>query len=338
MSSQTTDPKFKPEDRTLDQALRPKTWDEYIGQDKVKTNLRILIEAAKRRSEPIDHLLLYGPAGLGKTTLAYIIAREMQANIKITSGPAIEKVGDLASVLTNLNAQDILFIDEAHRLNKMVEEILYPAMENRILHIIIGKGPSARTLQLDLPPFTLIAASTRIGLLSSPLRSRFGATFRLDFYNKQDIEKILERSSQLLGICCDSDALEFIAKSSRFTPRVANRLLKRARDYAQVEGRGYIDKAAAQKALGLLEIDHQGLEPTDRKLLEAIIKKFNGGPVGLQALAASTSEEIETIEDIYEPYLMQLGFLQRTPRGRIATRLAYDHLGLALPLENPNLL
>ena len=262
----------------------------------------------------------------------------MQANIKITSGPAIEKVGDLASVLTNLNAQDILFIDEAHRLNKMVEEILYPAMENRILHIIIGKGPSARTLQLDLPPFTLIAASTRIGLLSSPLRSRFGATFRLDFYNKQDIEKILERSSQLLGISCDSDALEFIAKSSRFTPRVANRLLKRARDYAQVEGRGYIDKAAAQKALGLLEIDHQGLEPTDRKLLEAIIKKFNGGPVGLQALAASTSEEIETIEDIYEPYLMQLGFLQRTPRGRIATRLAYDHLGLALPLENPNLL
>ena len=338
MSSQTTDPKFKPEDRTLDQALRPKTWDEYIGQDKVKTNLRILIEAAKRRSEPIDHLLLYGPAGLGKTTLAYIIAREMQANIKITSGPAIEKVGDLASVLTNLNAQDILFIDEAHRLNKMVEEILYPAMENRILHIIIGKGPSARTLQLDLPPFTLIAASTRIGLLSSPLRSRFGATFRLDFYNKQDIEKILERSSQLLGISCDSDALEFIAKSSRFTPRVANRLLKRARDYAQVEGRGYIDKAAAQKALGLLEIDHQGLEPTDRKLLEAIIKKFNGGPVGLQALAASTSEEIETIEDIYEPYLMQLGFLQRTPRGRIATRLAYDHLGLALPFANPNLL
>ena len=338
MSSQTTDPKFKPEDRTLDQALRPKTWDEYIGQDKVKTNLRILIEAAKRRSEPIDHLLLYGPAGLGKTTLAYIIAREMQANIKITSGPAIEKVGDLASVLTNLNAQDILFIDEAHRLNKMVEEILYPAMENRILHIIIGKGPSARTLQLDLPPFTLIAASTRIGLLSSPLRSRFGATFRLDFYNKQDIEKILERSSQLLGISCDSDALEFIAKSSRFTPRVANRLLKRARDYAQVEGRGYIDKNAAQKALGLLEVDHLGLEPTDRKLLEAIIKKFNGGPVGLQALAASTSEEIETIEDIYEPYLMQLGFLQRTPRGRIATRLAYDHLGLALPLENPNLL
>lgn len=332
------DPKLKPEDRTLDQALRPKTWDEYIGQDKVKTNLRILIEAAKRRSEPIDHLLLYGPAGLGKTTLAYIIAREMQANIKITSGPAIEKVGDLASVLTNLNANDILFIDEAHRLNKMVEEVLYPAMENRILHIIIGKGPSARTLQLDLPPFTLIAASTRIGLLSSPLRSRFGATYKLDFYNGKDIEKILERSSQLLGISCDSDALEFIAKSSRFTPRVANRLLKRARDYAEVEGQGHIDKSAAQKALGLLEVDQQGLEPTDRKLLEAVIKKFNGGPVGVQALAAATSEEIETIEDIYEPYLMQLGFLQRTPRGRIATRLAYNHLGLDLPQDNQNLL
>lgn len=319
-------------------ALRPKSWDEYIGQDKVKTNLRILLEAAKKRGEPIDHLLLYGPAGLGKTTLAYIIAREMQANIKITSGPAIEKVGDLASVLTNLNASDILFIDEAHRLNKMVEEILYPAMENRILHIIIGKGPSARTLQLDLPPFTLIAASTRIGLLSSPLRSRFGATFRLDFYTQDDIENILSRSARLLGVSCDADALKFIAKSSRFTPRVANRLLKRVRDYAEVEGSGYIDYAAAQKALGLLEIDHQGLEPTDRKLLEAVIKKFNGGPVGIQSLAAATSEEIETIEDIYEPYLMQLGLLQRTPRGRIATRLAYNHLGLDLPQENQNLL
>lgn len=338
MSSELTDQKFKPEDRTLDQALRPKTWDEYIGQDKVKTNLRILIEAAKRRSEPIDHLLLYGPAGLGKTTLAYIIAREMQANIKITSGPAIEKVGDLASILTNLNTSDILFIDEAHRLNKMVEEILYPAMENRILHIIIGKGPSARTLQLDLPPFTLIAASTRIGLLSSPLRSRFGATFRLDFYNQRDIEEILKRSARMLGITYDSDALGFIAKSSRFTPRVANRLLKRVRDYAEVEGSGHIDQRAAEKALSLLEVDHQGLEPTDRKLLEAVIKKFNGGPVGIQALAAATSEEIETIEDIYEPYLMQLGFLHRTPRGRVATRLAYNHLGLDLPSENHNLL
>lgn len=338
MSSQSSDQKTKPENQTLDQALRPRTWDEYIGQDKVKTNLKILIEAARRRNEPIDHLLLYGPAGLGKTTLAYIIAREMQANIKITSGPAIEKVGDLASVLTNLNTQDILFIDEAHRLNKMVEEVLYPAMENRILHIIIGKGPSARTLQLDLPPFTLIAASTRIGMLSSPLRSRFGATYKLDFYTGRDIEKILERSSQLLGISCDPDALEFIAKSSRFTPRVANRLLKRARDYAEVEGQGRIDKSAAQKALDLLEVDHRGLEPTDRKLLEAVIKKFNGGPVGIQALAASTSEEIETIEDIYEPYLMQLGFLHRTPRGRVATRLAYDHLGFDPPQENQNLL
>lgn len=333
-----TDPKFKTEDRTLDQALRPKNWDEYIGQEKVKVNLRILIEAAKKRGEPIDHLLLYGPAGLGKTTLAYIIAREMKTNIKITSGPAVEKVGDLASILTNLNAGDILFIDEAHRLNKMVEEVLYPAMENRILHIIIGKGPSARTLQLDLPPFTLIAATTRVALLSNPLRSRFGATFRLDFYNQGDIEKIIARSAELLGIGCDTDALEFIAKSSRFTPRVANRLLKRVRDYAEVEGEGRIDQATAQKALNLLEVDHLGLEPTDRRLIEAVIAKFNGGPVGIQALAAATSEEPETIEDIYEPYLMQLGFLQRTPRGRIATRMAYEHLGLNLPQENQNLL
>lgn len=333
-----TTPKLKPEDRTLDQALRPHKWDEYIGQDKAKSSLKILIEAAKKRSEPIDHLLLYGPAGLGKTTLAYIIAREMNASIKITSGPAIEKVGDLASILTNLNSGDILFIDEAHRLNKAIEEILYPAMENRMLHIIIGKGPSARTLQLDLPPFSLIAATTRVGLLSNPLRSRFGVTFRLDFYNIGDIEKILERSAGLMNLQTETEALKLIAASSRYTPRVANRLLKRVRDYAEVEGNGIVTKEMASRALSLLEIDHLGLESTDRRLIETIIKNFNGGPVGLQALAAATSEELDTIEDIYEPYLLQLGFLHRTARGRIATRLAYEHLGLKLPPENQNLL
>ncbi len=333
-----TTPKLKPEDRTLDQALRPHKWDEYIGQDKAKSSLKILIEAAKKRSEPIDHLLLYGPAGLGKTTLAYIIAREMNANMKITSGPAIEKVGDLASILTNLNSGDILFIDEAHRLNKAIEEILYPAMENRMLHIIIGKGPSARTLQLDLPPFSLIAATTRVGLLSNPLRSRFGVTFRLDFYNIADIENILERSAGLMNLQTETEALKLIARSSRYTPRVANRLLKRVRDYAEVEGKGIVTKEMAQRALALLEIDHLGLESTDRRLIEIIIKNFNGGPVGLQALAAATSEELDTIEDIYEPYLLQLGFLHRTARGRVATRLAYEHLGLKLPPENQNLL
>jgi len=325
-------------DRTLDQSLRPANWHEYIGQDKVKTNLKILIEAAKKRSEPVDHLLLYGPAGLGKTTLAYIIAREMNTNIRITSGPAIEKVGDLASILTNLSAGDILFIDEAHRLNKAVEEILYPAMENRMLHIIIGKGPSARTLQLDLPPFSLIAATTRAALLSNPLRSRFGATFRLDFYGLNDIENILRRSASLMNLSVDLESLGLIAASSRCTPRVANRLLKRVRDYAEVEGEGVVTKEIATKALNLLEVDHLGLESADRRLMEAIIKKFNGGPVGLQALAAATSEELDTIEDMYEPYLLQLGFIQRTARGRIATKLAYEHLGLQSPPENQNLL
>ena len=331
MNDTTANPKLKPEDRTLDQALRPRDWNEYIGQEKIKTNLKILLKAAKKRLEPIDHLLLYGPAGLGKTTLAYIMAREMNTNIKITSGPAIEKVGDLASILTNLNANDILFIDEAHRLNKTIEEILYPAMENRVLHIIIGKGPSARTLQLDLPPFSLIAATTRVGLLSNPLRSRFGATFRLDFYSVEDIEQILKRSAGLMGLSAEPEALKEIALSSRFTPRVANRLLKRVRDYAEVEGEGIINKNTAEKALALLEIDHLGLESTDRRLLEAIIKKFNGGPVGLQALAAATSEELDTIADVNEPYLLQIGFLQRTARGRIATKFAYEHLGLKPP-------
>jgi Holliday junction DNA helicase RuvB len=325
--------KEKNEDKNLDLALRPKQWDEYIGQKAIKDNLRILIDAARGRNEPIEHVLFYGPAGLGKTSLAYLVAKEMNTNIRVTSGPAIEKVGDLASILTNLMPNDVLFIDEAHRLNKLIEEVLYPAMESRTLDIVIGKGPSARTIQLELPPFTLIAATTRIGLLSSPLRSRFGATFRLDYYNLDDMKKIIQRSAGLLKIEPEKEAIERIARSARFTPRVANRLLKRVRDYAQVNGLKISD-STAKAALELLEIDEVGLEPTDRKLMEIIIEKFQGGPVGLQSLAAASSEEIDTIEEIYEPYLMRLGFIERTPRGRVATRLAYSHLGLAFPSQN----
>lgn len=325
--------KEKKEDRSLDATLRPQRWDEYIGQNRIKDNLKILIDAAKKRNEPIEHVLLHGPAGLGKTSLAHLIAREMNTNIRVTSGPAIERVGDLASVLTNLMPGDILFIDEAHRLNKLVEEILYPAMETRTLDIIIGKGPSARTIQIELPPFTLIAATTRIGLLSSPLRSRFGVTFRLDFYNEGEIRKILSRSSNLLNVTIDEAALHTIAKASRSTPRVANRLLKRVRDYAEVHGSGKVREKEATSALQLLEIDELGLEPTDRRILETIIHKFNGGPVGLHTLAAASSEEEDTIEEVYEPYLMQLGFIERTPRGRAATRLCYQHLGLTLPAQ-----
>jgi Holliday junction DNA helicase RuvB len=330
--------KIKNEDSHLDRALRPKEWNDYIGQEHIKNNLHILLEAARRRSEPIEHLLLYGPPGLGKTTLAYLVAREMNTNIKITSGPAIERVGDLASVLTNLLPNDILFIDEAHRLNKLVEEILYPAMESRMLDIIIGKGPSARTIQLELPPFTIIAATTRVGLLSSPLRSRFGATFRLTFYSEREIEEILSRSAALLHIKAEPAGLRELAVSSRFTPRIANRLLKRARDYAEVHGAGIITKEIAEKTLRLLEIDERGLEPGDRKLLETIIKKFSGGPVGVKSLAAASSEEEDTIEEVYEPYLLQLGFLERTQKGRVATVLAYQHLGLMPPKEQPKLL
>lgn len=324
----------KTEDKALDYALRPKRWDEYIGQDDLKNNLKILIEAAKKRGEPIEHVLLYGPAGLGKTSLAYLISKEMNTNMRVTSGPAVERVGDLASILTNLSAGDILFIDEAHRLNKLIEEILYPAMESRTLDIILGKGPSARTIQLELPPFTLVAATTRIGLLSGPLRSRFGATFRLDYYTPSDIQKIIERSAKLLGIDIDKESALTIAKSSRATPRVANRLLKRVRDYAQVRGENIIDKKSVAAALKLLQIDEFGLELTDRKIIKTIIEKFQGGPVGLTTLAAATSEEIDTIEEIYEPYLMQLGFIERTPRGRLATKFAYEHLGLPIPVQN----
>lgn len=323
-----TDTKFREDDRSLDQTLRPKNWEEYIGQELIKKNLKILIQAAQERGEPVEHLLFYGPPGLGKTTLAHLISRELNAQVKVTSGPAIEKVGDLASILTNLSAGDILFIDEAHRLNKLIEEILYPALESRSLDIVIGKGPSARTIQLELPPFTLIAATTRIALLSSPLRSRFsGGTFRLDFYTENEIKKIIDRSARILGIKVEEGAVAEIAKRSRFTPRVANRLLKRCRDFAQVEKSNAITGELALKALDLLEIDPVGLESTDRMILEAIISKFGGGPVGLQTLAAATSEEKETIEEVYEPYLMQSGFLERTPRGRVATRRAYEHLG-----------
>jgi len=300
-----------------------------MGQQKIKNNLGILIEAAKKRREPIEHVLLCGPSGLGKTSLAHIIAREMSVNIKVTSGPAIEKVGDLASILTNLQPGDILFCDECHRLNKLIEESLYPAMEDFVLDIIIGKGPSARTLQLELPRFTFIGATTRTGLISSPLRSRFGATYRLDFYKQPDIEKIIARSANILNIRINQkEALETIAQASRFTPRVANRLLKRVRDYSQVRADGNISQQTSQEALKMLEIDQYGLEPLDRQLLRTIITKFDGGPVGLQTLAAACHEETDSVADVHEPYLLQLGFIDRTPRGRIATKLAYQHLGI----------
>lgn len=324
-------PEKKQEDAALDQALRPKSWDDFIGQDAVKNNLKILIAAAKQRNEPIEHVLLYGPPGLGKTSLAHLIAREVNANIRITSGPAIERVGDLASILTNLMPGDILFVDEAHRMNKLIEEVLYPAMESRTLDIIIGKGPSARTIQLELPPFTLIAATTRLGMISSPLRSRFGVTFRLDFYTPTHIEAILARSCRLLQIDTEPEALEVVANASRLTPRVANRLLKRARDYASVHADGRLTPSTAHAALGLLDIDARGLEPTDRRIIDTMITKFRGGPVGLAALAAATAEEEETIEEVYEPYLMQLGFIERTARGRMATALAWQHLGIPMP-------
>lgn len=316
------------EDQVLDSTLRPRLWYEYVGQEKIKRNLRIILKAAQKRKEAPEHLLFYGATGLGKTTISYIIAKELGVNIKVTSGPAIEKAGDLAAILTNLSEGDVLFLDECHRLNKICEEHLYPAMEEFKLNLIAGKGPMARTMEISLPRFTLIGATTRVALLSSPLRSRFGATFQLNFYEIEDIKKIIQRSSQLLGVEIEPEAIEIIAKRSRFTPRVANRLLKRVRDFAQVEGKGKITKKIAKESLEFLEIDEKGLEIGDRRILEAIIKKFDGGPVGLQALAAATSEEEDTILDIYEPYLMQLGFIERTPRGRIASRLAYQHLGL----------
>ncbi len=318
--------KITSEDESFDLTLRPKTWEEYAGQEKIKKNLKIIIDAAKKRKESPDHLLFYGNTGLGKTSLSYLIAKEMNSNIRVISGPSIEKAGDLAAILTNLNEGDILFIDECHRVNKLIEEYLYSAIEDFKLNIIIGKGPMARTMSLDLPRFTLIGATTRLALLSSPLRDRFGAIFQLNFYETEDIEKIIQRSSRLLKVEIELEAIKIIAKRSRFTPRVSNRLLKRVRDFAQIEGKGIITKNITEKALGFLEIDEIGLEQGDRKILETIIKKFKGGPVGLQALAAATSEEENTILDIYEPYLMQLGFIERTPKGRTSTYSAYQHL------------
>ncbi|MFC1931733.1 Holliday junction branch migration DNA helicase RuvB [Chloroflexota bacterium] len=323
------------EDLPLDTSLRPRRLDEFVGQDKIKGNLNIAIAAAKGRGEALDHVLLYGPPGLGKTTLAYIIAAEIGANIRVTSGPAIERTGDLAAILTNLHSQDVLFIDEIHRLNRTVEEILYPAMEEFALDIIIGKGPGARSLRLNLPDFTLIGATTRFAMLSPPLRDRFGAVYRLDFYDQNSIEAILKRSAHILQIKTEDKGLEEIARRARGTPRVANRLLKRVRDYAQVIADGIVTQPVAVEALSKLEVDHIGLDEVDHKVLHTIIDKFNGGPVGLDTIAAAISEESDTIMDVYEPYLLQLGFLERTPRGRLATQLAYEHLGLPYNKKPP---
>ena len=310
-------------------SLRPRRLDDYIGQERVKENLRILLEAALKRGEALDHVLLYGPPGLGKTSLSLIIATEMGANIRMTSGPAIEHAGDLASILTALEEGDVLFIDEIHRLSRVVEERLYSAMEDFALDLIIGKGPSARSVRLPLKPFTVVGATTRIGALAAPLRDRFGATYRLNYYDEAALQQIIRRSARILQVEMDDAGRDEIALRSRGTPRIANRLVRRVRDYAQVRADGVIVRDVAQAALNALEIDMRGLDQTDRTLLEAIIKKFDGGPVGVETIAASISEEVETIEDVLEPYLLQLGFLARTPRGRVATRLAYEHLNVA---------
>lgn len=351
----TAKPEKNENDSNLELALRPSNWSDYVGQEKIKKNLRLIIEAARQRNESCDHLLFYGQAGLGKTTLAYLVGKEMQVPVKSTSGPALEKAGDVAAILSNLEPHEILFIDEAHRINKLIEEILYPALEARKLHLVVGKGPSARTISLDLPPFTVIAATTKADFISGPLRSRFGATFRLEYYNLEDIQKIIERSAGILGVKITKEAVKILAEASRFTPRTANRLLKRARDYAQVypvrnsppkpfgrasagvisngvhpdtnkEKLPFIDDKTIQNILEMLEIDELGLELADRQLLEIIIKRFNGGPVGLKAMSAALNEEMGAIEDIYEPFLMRLGLLHRTPTGRIATPAAYEHL------------
>jgi len=325
------------EEEQFETSLRPTTFSEYIGQDKVKKNLKILIEAAQERREPIEHVLLFGSPGLGKTTLSHIIAKEMGSGIKTTSGPAIERVADLGSILTNLNDGDVLFIDEIHRLSKVVEEVLYPAMEDGVLDIIVGKGPSARTIQLELPRFTLIGATTRLGMLSSPLRNRFGVIYRLEFYSEEEIGQIINRSSRILGVKINKEGGQAIARCSRGTPRVANRLLKRVRDLAQIEGKEIIDQEIARKALTMLEVDELGLEPADRELLRIMIEKFGGGPVGVQTIAAAFSEESQTIEEVYEPYLMKKGLIERTSRGRVATALAYKHLGLTPPAQEKTL-
>ncbi len=316
-----------PEEEKLFTSLRASSWPEFYGQRSVKKSLKIAIDAAKKRKEPIEHILLYGPPGLGKTTLAHLIGQEMEVNVRVTSGPAIERSGDLASILTNLEPHDILFIDEIHRLNKVVEETLYPAMEDYALDIVIGKGPSARTLRLDLPPFTIIGATTRIGLLSAPMRDRFGVVSRLSFYEPADLEEIISKAAKKLNIAITPKAKKELARRSRGTPRIALRLLKRVRDVAQVEGDGNIDEAILEKSLKMLEVDVFGLDASDRRLLLTAIEKFAGGPVGIETLAAALSEDIGTVEEVFEPYLMQIGFLKRTPRGRVVTSAAFKHLG-----------
>jgi len=321
-------PELNDEDRALDYTLRPRRLSEFIGRDKIKESLSVFIQAAKMRCEPLDHVLLYGPPGLGKTTLALIVANEMEVPIRTTSGPAIERPGDLAAILTNLEPMSVLFIDEIHRLNRAVEEILYPAMEDFQLDLIIGKGPSARTLKLDLPKFTLVGATTRAGLITSPLRGRFGIVHNFEFYDIENLKTIVSRSAQILGVKINDEGAYEIASRSRGTPRIANRVLRRVRDYAQVRADGLIDRGVAHEGLDMLEIDESGLDDADRRLLRVIIEKFDGGPVGVETIAAAISEERDTIEDVHEPFLIQSGFLNRTPRGRVATRLAYEHLGI----------
>ncbi len=330
-ATRITSGKLQEDDLALDTTLRPRRLEEYIGQEKLKDNLSIGIAAAKQRQEALDHLLLYGPPGLGKTTLAHIIAHEMSVSIRVTSGPAIERAGDLAAILTNLQEEDVLFIDEVHRLPRAAEEVLYPAMEDFALDIVLGRGPGARSVRLSVPRFTFIGATTRYAMLSPPLRDRFGAVYRLDFYDQEAIAAIVSRSAAILGIPIEEEGAGEIARRSRGTPRVANRLLRRVRDYAQVRAEGVITREVAREALARLEVDEMGLDEVDHKVLRTIIEKFDGGPVGIETIAASISEEADTIMDVYEPYLMQVGFLQRTPRGRVATRHAYGHLGLKAP-------